>query len=70
MLNALHALQKKYVFSIEVIDVDADEALVARYDELVPVLVAKNGDAEPLQLCHYFLDERRVEAYLLHDAPP
>jgi hypothetical protein len=65
----LHVLQEKYVFDIDVIDVDADEALVTRYDELVPVLVAKNGDADPVQLCHYFLDEIKVEAYLLLDVP-
>ena len=69
MLKALRALQKKYVFDVEVIDVDADEALVAKYDELVPVLVANNGDAESAQLCHYFLDEIKVKAYLLQEGP-
>ena len=63
MLAALHALAGEYSFSVEVVDVDADPALVALYDELVPVLVSKKqGGAE--QLCHYFLDEPRVRAYL------
>ena len=32
---------------------DADPALVARFDELVPVLY---GDLAGAELCHYFLD--------------
>jgi hypothetical protein len=44
-----------------VIDVDADEALVARFDELVPVLFA---DLDAPELCHYFLDEAKVRALL------
>jgi glutaredoxin len=63
MLNALNALQTpEKPFSVEVIDVDADEALVARYDELVPVLYADLSEPE---LCHYFLDEEKVRALLL-----
>jgi hypothetical protein len=50
------------VFGIEpaVIDVDQDEQLVARWDELVPVLLYA-GD----EVCHYHFDEaavRRVQA--------
>ena len=41
------------------VDVDADPALEAKYDELVPVLL--HGDTE---LCHYFLDEAKVREYL------
>jgi len=62
MLNALNALQTpKKPFTVEVIDVDADEALVAKYDELVPVLY---GDLNAPELCHYFLDEEKVRAVL------
>lgn len=66
MLKALQALHGEYRFSIEVVDVDAEQALVALYDELVPVLVAQSKDAEqaPLQLCHYFLDEMKVRTFL------
>lgn len=63
MLAALHALGGEYRFSVEVVDVDADPALVVLYDELVPVLVGKRQDSSE-QLCHYFLDEARVRAYL------
>ena len=44
---------------LQVLDVDADPALEAKYDELVPVLL--HGETE---LCHYFLDEKKVRQYL------
>jgi hypothetical protein len=62
MLAALQAMQPDgQRFEIEVVDVDADEALVARFDELVPVLY---GDLSQSELCHYFLDEGAVRRYL------
>ena len=63
MLAALEALRGEpgiAFFDIEVVDVDADPALEAKYDELVPVLV----DGEGRELCHYFLDAARVREYL------
>jgi glutathione S-transferase len=59
MLQALEALRGELAFDVEVIDVDADPALVERYDELVPVLV---GDGR--ELCHYHLDAAAVREYL------
>jgi hypothetical protein len=56
---ALKPLIDEYGATLEVLDVDADPALEARYDELVPVLL--DGDVE---LCHYFLDEDKVRACL------
>lgn len=68
MLTALRALETPpFRFDIEVIDVDADPALVARFDELVPVLMPGTGDVE---LCHYFLDHGAVTQYLATLAPP
>lgn len=62
MLAALLALQTdSQRFTVDVIDVDADEALVARFDELVPVLF---GDLAQPELCHYFLDKAAVERYV------
>lgn len=62
MLDALMRLQTPdRPITVDVVDVDADEALVARFDELVPVLFA---DLEEAELCHYFLDEVRVRAAL------
>jgi thioredoxin reductase (NADPH) len=63
MLAALEALRGEpgvAFFDIDVIDVDADPALEAKYNELVPVLT----DAEGRELCHYFLDTAKVREYL------
>jgi hypothetical protein len=62
MLDALMRLQTpERPITVDVIDVDADDALVARFDELVPVLYA---DLSQPELCHYFLDEARVREVL------
>jgi thiol-disulfide isomerase/thioredoxin len=62
MLAALEALATDgRRFEIAVVDVDADPALVERFDELVPVLF---GDLRQPELCHYFLDEAAVRGYL------
>jgi hypothetical protein len=62
MLLALHAMASPgQLFEIDVVDVDADEALVERFDELVPVLFGRLDEPE---LCHYFLDEGAVRRYL------
>lgn len=59
LLTALEPLRSEFAFTVEVLDVDADPALEAKYDELVPVLTADGQE-----LCHYFLDENAVRAYL------
>ncbi len=64
MLVALENLRTEFDFSVEVIDVDADEALVELYDELVPVLVAQRDGQQMQQLCHYFLDLPVVRDFL------
>ncbi len=64
MFDALQGLQTPAKpFTVEVIDIDAspDPALLARFDELVPVLY---GDLAQPELCHYFLDEAAVRRYL------
>jgi thiol-disulfide isomerase/thioredoxin len=62
MLEALLKLQGEGPrFEVNVVDVDADEALVARFDELVPVLY---GRLDQPELCHYFLDPLAVQAYI------
>jgi hypothetical protein len=61
MLGALRAFMARQglPYTVDVVDVDADPALVARFDELVPLLYA--GGAE---LCHYFLDEAALADHL------
>ena len=61
MLQALLGLQQPDErFEVAVVDVDADPALVARFDELVPVLY---GDPDGAELCHYFLDVAAVRGW-------
>jgi len=64
MLLALKALQADFSFTIEVIDVDADPALVAVYDELVPILIGTKEGIPAQQLCHYFLNDNVVRGFL------
>jgi hypothetical protein len=56
---ALAPLAAEFGVEVEVLDVDADPALEALYNELVPVLLHE-GD----ELCHYFLDTAKVRDYL------
>ena len=71
MLAALEALRGECAigFTLQVLDVDADPVLEARYDELVPVLVAEEGETGGRELCHYFLDAPAVLAYLNYFRP-
>jgi hypothetical protein len=48
-------------YTLDIVDVDADPALVARYDELVPVLAA---GADHVELCRYHLDEAALAAHV------
>jgi hypothetical protein len=66
MLEQLKASLNDTSISIDVVDVDANEELVARFDELVPVLYGRKQGQEPQQLCHYFLDVEKLKAFL-HD---
>jgi thioredoxin reductase (NADPH) len=50
MIAALTALQAQHRFTFDVIDVDADPALEARYDERVPVLAHRG-----VEICHHVL---------------
>ncbi|MDQ5886909.1 MAG: glutaredoxin family protein [Neisseriaceae bacterium] len=59
MLLELESRPDRGAFQLDVIDVDEDPELEARYDELVPVLLA--GDVE---LCHYHMDHAALDAYL------
>ena len=63
MLAALQAFMARLgqAYTVDVVDVDADPALVARFDELVPVLY---GDPAGPELCHYFLDETALRRHL------
>jgi hypothetical protein len=66
MLEALRAFMARegLAFSVDVVDIDAspDASLLARFDELVPVLVGEDPDGP--ELCHYFLDEAALRRHL------
>lgn len=58
LLAQLRPLAAELGWSVRVFDVDQDPELEARWDELVPVVLA--GEDE---LCHYHLDIAAVRAY-------
>jgi len=58
LVAQLEPLAAELGWRVRVLDVDADPQLEARWDELVPVVLA--GDVE---LCHYHLDEAAVRAH-------
>ena len=60
MVDLLMAVAVTADVLIDIEDVDDDEALLALWDELVPVLLDDEGQA----LCHYHLDVPAVYAYL------
>jgi len=64
MLAALHVHPQASRFRIKVLDVDEDEDLVRQYDELVPVLVGMKPDGSNVRICHYFLDQEALHAFL------
>lgn len=59
MLAELKPWQARHGFELDVVDVDADPQLEARFNELVPVLM----DGEH-QICHWHLDIPALAAHL------
>ena len=59
MIAGLRVLQARFHFTLNIVDVDADEDLETRYGDDVPVLTARD-----LELCRHVLDEGLVTDYL------
>ena len=59
MIAGLRAMQARFHFTLDIIDIDPDPVLEARYGEDVPVLT--HG---PRELCRHALDPVRVTDYL------
>ena len=59
MADAVTAIRTELPFELDILDVDADPALEARFNELVPVLM--HGE---LELARYRLDADKLRAYL------
>ncbi|MFZ6748420.1 glutaredoxin family protein [Undibacterium sp. Ren11W] len=65
MLQQLLPYQTAHAFEVKVIDLDTEAApdLLAKYDELVPVLLGQKDGAESQQICHYFLDAEKLKVF-------
>ena len=61
MILALQNLQVQVSFDFQVIDIDSDQELVARYGDKIPVLLSPFTNQE---ICHYFLDLAALDDYL------
>lgn len=59
LVAALRAHLGDRPYELEIVDVDSDADLEARYGQLVPVLVA-----DGVSLCHYHFDPQTLDAYL------
>jgi hypothetical protein len=59
MRVALEPLLAEFGARVDLVDVDTDPILEARYNDWVPVLVC-----DGVELCHYHLDAQRVRAVL------
>jgi len=59
MLAELAPWQARFGFDIDVVDVDSDPAMEARFNELVPVLM--DGETE---ICHWHLNADSLAAHL------
>ena len=60
LLDRLQSWPEHHRFSVEQIDIDQDPDLEERYGTLIPVLT----DDQDQEICHYFLDEHALTAYL------
>jgi len=59
MIAGLHALQARFPFELDIVDVDGEPRLEERFGEDVPVLM--HGERE---LCRHALADRLVTDYL------
>lgn len=60
MADVVEGVRAETPFDLEVLDVDADPVLEARFNELVPVLM--HGE---LELARYRLEPDKLRAYLM-----
>ena len=58
LVEALEPIAQHYGWQIEVVDIDREPALEARWDELIPVLLAGG-----VEICHHRLDVNAVHAF-------
>ena len=58
MQQSLKPYSSEMGFNVNVVDIDADPALIEQFARKVPVL--KHGEHE---ICHYFLDLKALQMY-------
>jgi len=58
-LAVVRRVQKRIAFELDVIDIDTDAALCARYDHVIPVVRFKNQE-----LARCFVDEKKLREAL------
>ena len=69
MIAALENFRGRFslTFEFQVVDIDQQPALEAKWGEKVPVLMEGDGNGDH-EICHYFFDEASTIAVLLsHD---
>jgi len=64
MLAALESHPLADQFQVKVLDIDDNEDLVREYDELVPVLIGVKPNGSKVRICHYFLNQDALDAFL------
>jgi hypothetical protein len=64
MLSQLRVFLNDESIIVDVVDVDLDEALVVKFDELVPVLYGKKERLDAQEICHYHLDVSKLKVFL------
>ncbi|AIO65856.1 glutaredoxin family protein [Burkholderia oklahomensis] len=64
MRDALAPVAAEFSAGVDYVDIDADPALVARYDEDVPVLLL-----DGIEVCRHRFDDARVREALARRAP-
>ncbi|MHB0992150.1 MAG: glutaredoxin family protein [Burkholderiales bacterium] len=60
LLEKLLPYQTQYGIRINAVDIDTDPELEERYGPYIPVLTG----ADDTEICHYFLDDAALTAYL------
>ncbi len=61
MIIDLQKRQEQISFDFEVVDIETDPELRARFDDKVPVLMSLSDQKE---ICHYYLDLAALDDYL------
>ena len=62
MILALKEKQTQVSFDFQVIDIDTDPELIARFNDKIPVLISPSDQRE---ICHYHLDIAALDDYLV-----